>query len=194
MKICSSCKIEKEASSFYANHRVADGLSYSCKGCQALQSKSYRTKNKDKISDNKRKWYDANKLEVLQYQASYYESNKEHIVSRVVQYRKKRLKTDMSFKLQKNLRHRLSKLLRQQSSKIAVEFLGCSLDELKNHLEANFQNGMTWENYGKWHVDHIRPLSSFDLSSPEQLQQACSYVNLQPLWAKDNRSKSNKVE
>ena len=194
MKTCSSCVINKELSDFYVNHRVKGGYSYLCKQCQSLKSKIYKAKNKDKISLNKRKWYDSNKAEVLQYQASYYENNKKHIISRVVKYRKNRLKTDISFKLQKNLRHRLAKLLKQQSSKIAIEFLGCSLSEFKTHLESKFKIGMTWDNYGQWHIDHITPLSSFDLSDSQQLKQACDFTNMQPLWAKDNRSKSDKVE
>lgn len=64
----------------------------------------------------------------------------------------------------------------------------------KVYLESLFQPGMVWENYGNdgWHIDHVRPLSSFDLLDPVQFSQACHYTNLQPLWAKDNLSKGNK--
>lgn len=61
--------------------------------------------------------------------------------------------------------------------------------ELRAHLETRFLPGMTWENYGAWHIDHVRPLASFDLTDRAQLLQACHYTNLQPLWARDNRSK-----
>lgn len=60
-------------------------------------------------------------------------------------------------------------------------------------LEQQFTEGMTWENYGEWHVDHIRPCVSFDLSIPEQQQECFHYTNLQPLWAKDNLQKSDKI-
>ena len=71
--------------------------------------------------------------------------------------------------------------------------MGCSISELKDYLESKFQVGMTWENHSQtgWHIDHIKPLSHFDLSDRDQFLQACHYTNLQPLWAKDNLSKSD---
>ena len=75
------------------------------------------------------------------------------------------------------------------------ELLGCSIREARNYLETLFQSGMTWGNYGVngWHIDHIIPLSYFDMSDPEQQKRAWHYTNLQPLWAADNRKKSNKI-
>lgn len=77
----------------------------------------------------------------------------------------------------------------------AVRDLGCSIEEFKTHLESKFQHGMTWENYGRkgWHIDHIKPLSSFDLTDGEQLKIACNYKNMQPLWWNDNLSKGSHV-
>lgn len=76
----------------------------------------------------------------------------------------------------------------------AVTDLGCSIDELSAHLESKFTDGMNWENYGKtgWHIDHIRPLSSFDLTNQEDVRKACHYTNLQPLWWQDNLSKGKR--
>lgn len=73
----------------------------------------------------------------------------------------------------------------------AVRDLGCSLSEFKEYISSKFQPGMTWENRGKdtWHLDHIRPLASFDLTKREDFLQACHYTNYQPLWAKDNVAK-----
>lgn len=92
------------------------------------------------------------------------------------------------------LRSRINHFVKSRT-KTTTQLLGCSHEELKFHLESKFQLGMTWENYGRtgWHIDHIRPLSSFILSNPEELEKACHYTNLQPLWAKDNILKSNKV-
>lgn len=80
-------------------------------------------------------------------------------------------------------------------SKRAQELIGCTIVELRLHLEKQFRPGMTWDNhnYHGWHIDHIKPLASFDLSDPEQQKQAFHYSNLQPLWAKENISKRDKV-
>ncbi len=72
---------------------------------------------------------------------------------------------------------------------------GCSTKELKVHLESQFQEGMTWDNWSLkgWHIDHIKSLASFDLINKEELLKACNYTNLQPLWAFDNLSKGNRI-
>lgn len=92
-----------------------------------------------------------------------------------------------------NLRTRLNNALKNKSGS-AVTDLGCSIDELIIYLENLFLPGMTWENKGRygWHIDHIIPLASFDLTKREQTKKACHYTNLQPLWAKDNLSKGSK--
>lgn len=79
-------------------------------------------------------------------------------------------------------------------SKHTRELLGCEIDFFKKHLENKFIEGMTWNNYGKWHVDHIKPCSSFNLSKEKELLECFNYKNLQPLWAKDNIIKGSKYE
>ena len=74
------------------------------------------------------------------------------------------------------------------------ELLGCTVAEARAHLEAQFLPGMSWDNHGEWHIDHIRPCASFDFSDPQQQKECSHYTNLQPLWAKDNLSKSDKWE
>ena len=92
------------------------------------------------------------------------------------------------------LRSRLRDALKNlKKSKSTEKLVGCSFQELKKYIESKFEFGMNWENYGKWHMDHIRPCSSFDLSK-EEGQQACfNFKNLQPLWAKDNLIKGCKT-
>ena len=67
--------------------------------------------------------------------------------------------------------------------------LGCSLARAVKHLESKFLNGMSWENYGEWHIDHRKPLAWFDLTDAGEVAKACHYKNLQPLWARENQSK-----
>lgn len=70
-----------------------------------------------------------------------------------------------------------------------LEHLGCSVDELMDHLESNFLPGMTWENWGSWHIDHIEPVCSFDLANTEELKKCSHFSNLRPLWKQDNLAK-----
>jgi len=96
--------------------------------------------------------------------------------------------------LSKNLRKFLNK---HQERDLAISNLGCSMNFLRGYIEIQFKSGMTWENYGNgrnnWNIDHIIPLSKFDLTDKEQLVKACNFSNLQPLWAIENTSKGNKV-
>jgi hypothetical protein len=84
---------------------------------------------------------------------------------------------------------------RNKSAK-TQDLLGCSIEDLKKHLEASFEPGMTWDNWQHdgWHIDHIRPCASFDLTDPGQQRQCFHYTNLQPLWAADNIRKGAKHE
>ncbi len=107
-----------------------------------------------------------------------------------------RHKKDPHYILATNLRKRiLEELGRKKERKSSIEFLGCSIKELKFYLEGKFKDGMSWENHGLygWHIDHIIPVSFFDLTQKEQLEKAFRYTNLQPLWAKENLIKSAKV-
>ena len=105
-----------------------------------------------------------------------------------------RYASDIQYKLAKVLRTRLYMAVRNtHRSGIAVRELGCSIQELKSHLEQMFIDGMSWENWGRsgWHIDHIKPITRFDLTDPKQVAKACHFTNLQPLWASDNLRKGN---
>jgi hypothetical protein len=106
-------------------------------------------------------------------------------------YHNKRYHSDPSYKLMVNLRTRLHFALKGNSKSAATEeLLGICVDECRKYIEAQFIEGMTWQNI---HVDHIVPCASFDLTDPEQQRQYFHYTNLQPLFAKENLSKSAKI-
>lgn len=108
-----------------------------------------------------------------------------------------RHKNNPEYILSTNLRKRILKVLgRKKDRDSAIDFLGCSINELKFYLEGKFKDGMTWENHGNegWHIDHILPLAYFDLTDKEQAKKAFHYTNLQPLWAIENLKKWAKVE
>ncbi len=112
------------------------------------------------------------------------------------EYQKKRRDVDPQFKLICNVRTRINSALRGETkSASTLSLLGCSIPELKAHLESRLLPGMSWENRGfyGWHVDHIIPCASFDLSDPEQQKKCFHYTNLQPLWAPENLRKSDTI-
>lgn len=158
--------------------------------------RNYRIKNADRLKVLYQKHYESHKDEYKLRSKKQRENNKEYLKKYWNEYRKQRKKIDPEYKIMLNLRRRLHKAFKNDFKKgSAIKDLGCSISELKQHLESKFQPGMTWENYGPngWHIDHIIPFASFDLTNKEELIQVCHYTNLQPLWAKDNWSKSKKI-
>lgn len=111
-------------------------------------------------------------------------------------YENHKRKTDVNFRLAGNLRSRLRRAMifgRGAKSASTLQLLGCTVDELKVKLESRFQPGMTWDNYGEWHVDHIKPCASFDLTEPAQQLACFHFSNLQPLWALENLKKGARL-
>ncbi|MBI2449695.1 hypothetical protein HYV49_05355 [Candidatus Pacearchaeota archaeon] len=208
MKICSKCKIEKNFSEFYKNKNKKDGLRSQCKDCQKQYHKEhreekkeymkqYREMHREEIKQQKKQYNEMHKEEIKQQKKQWHENNKE----KTRQLKQEKFKNDINFKIAYYLRTRLYKALkRNQKSGSAVRDLGCSLDEFRKYFEPKFHvrktgEQMVWENYGKkgWHIDHIIPLSSFDLSDRKQLLKACHYTNLQPLWAEENLKKNKHI-
>lgn len=95
-------------------------------------------------------------------------------------------------RISRNIRNRVWYAINKYRPGSAIKDLGCTVVELKRYLESQFQDGMSWENYGEWHIDHIEPLANFDLTDREQFKKAVHYTNLQPLWAIDNLIKGAK--
>ena len=169
-KTCTLCKCTKDSVYFYRDRRASDGHRSECKSC-------YRQKYYSQERDR-------------EYKKIFYRRH----TAKIKSYKKKRFrdryKSDIQFRLAHNLRSRLRNAIGKGfKTGSAVRDLGCSIEELKTHLASKFQLGMSWENYGEWHIDHIVPLCSFNLANREQLTRACNYKNLQPLWAEDNMIK-----
>jgi len=105
-------------------------------------------------------------------------------------YMRKRLKYDLDFRLKHNLRSRFYNAIKRGSKKGSVlDLLGCSIKDLKKHLETQFIEGMTWENYGQWEIDHILPLNRCNVNKKMELEKFCHFSNLRPLWMSDNRKR-----
>lgn len=151
----------------------------------------YRAENKDVIKKQETEWREENKEKVEADQKIYREQNRE----RRQLLKKARYKTDIEFRLSYNLCNRVRDAIKGgRKSASTMDLIGCALTEVRNHLEAQFVDGMSWENYGEWHIDHIRPCASFNLLEPEQQRECFNYKNLQPLWAFDNISKGAKLD
>jgi hypothetical protein len=181
-KVCSKCKEEKKFCEYSKDKTRKDGLYLNCKECEKKRFKIYREKNVEKL----RKKYREDKQKNPNYIKEWYQKNPNYNS----QYEKKRRDSDPIFYLRKKMRNRLRDYFRTKTKK-TVEYLGCSFVELKEHLEKQFSDGMTWENRNLWHIDHIIPLCS--AKCEDELYKLCHYTNLQPLWAKDNLKKGSKI-
>jgi hypothetical protein len=135
---------------------------------------------KVKLSNSKNKAKDLEKTKIQNAKAT-------------KKYRNKRMTEDSKFRFFANLRTRCYQIVKDLALKkkpnSTLKWVGCTSEELTSYFESLFSEGMSWDNYGEWHVDHIRPVSSF---KQEEWEQINHYSNLQPLWAEDNIKKSNK--
>lgn len=209
LKKCKKCQTTKPLNEFNKSTGGKYGVRTICKSCRRV----YRFENRDIIKsyNEKYKLNELNKIKIKNYDKSYYEKNKEKLLKyrkmwseknklKLNEYSKNYHKTkreiNINFKIKDNMRSRLYQAIKYKwKCGSSIEDLGCSIEELKKYLESKFSNGMTWENYGKrgWHIDHIKPLISFDLTDRKQFLEACHYTNLQPLWWYENLSKSDKI-
>jgi len=192
-KLCSKCRQIRFLDDFHKSMISKDGFHCWCKGCKKKYQKNYYLNNRDELKSGQKNYYLNNRDERKEYQKKYQKKNRKKINKTKNKYQKNRLKADICYKIAHNLRGRLYRTIKNnQKSGSAVRDLGCSISELKKHLELLFKPGMSWDNYGEWHIDHIIPLSRFDLTNSIEFKEACSYTNLQPLWASENFIKSNK--
>jgi hypothetical protein len=201
--ICKKCGTDKPETEEHFYRRCDNGrLSGFCRECLNKGQKQRYQNNKKQRIDYQRNWHQNHP----DYGKEYYHNNKEQRLGYDREwrqnnpgysnrYKKKRKEDDPVYKLIYNIRIRVLKALeRNQKSGHTIELLGCTGLELKMYLESKFLSGMTWENHGNkgWHIDHIKPCASFDLSKPEEQRKCFHYTNLQPLWWMDNMSKGGR--
>ncbi len=208
-KVCKKCLIEKEDIDFHKGRNE-------CKLCRKEYDKLRYLENVDENRKKSREkylkspeyikqWVENNRDKVNMISKKWRDNNNEKHIKSVLNSRNKNIErynqymvnkrnTDPIFKISFNVRNRLNKFLKIYNitkKNKTFDIVGCTPEFLKGYLESQFKNGMSWENRSEWHIDHIIPLSS--AKTEEELYSLCHYTNLQPLWAKDNMKKSNKI-
>jgi hypothetical protein len=175
-KICTKCKIEKTVDDFHNRSGTKNGKKPRCKQCSTTERKEHYEKNRKKTLEQNKK---------------YLETNKDKRRKWYREYQSIKYKTDTAYRMTKICRSLTYRALKGLGNKHTMEVIGCSTEELWQHLEKQFTDGMTRENHGEWHIDHIKPLAS--ASNQEEAERLSHYTNLQPLWAKDNFKKGHKL-
>ena len=205
-KICSKCGCEQDLCFFQKDKSKKDGYRPDCKSCRKEYSdlnyyrfkernsnykKNVRKNNPEKFAEREKIYRLTNPEKVKLRRKTYYENNKE----KQFKYVRERTKTDPIFKLSNNIRRRINIFLSLNDitkKNKTFDIVGCSPEFLKEYLEKQFTDGMSWDLMGRHiHIDHIVPLSS--AKTEEEVYKLCHYTNLQPLWAEDNLKKGSKI-
>ncbi len=172
-------------------------LAWIIRRCERAKSwqRNWRVKNKEKQAQVKKQWAEKNRVKLRAAHKRWRDKNLVVERARVRNWAKSRgtRKYSSTARLARTCRKRVWDALRGVvKSARTFDLIGCSAEELKKHMEARFLPGMTWENYGQWHVDHVKACANFDLTKPEEQRTCFHYSNLQPLWALDNLRKGAK--
>ena len=194
-KICTKCGIKKPLSEFSKHKAYRGGYRHQCKQCIKIYQKTYQ-KNWRK---NNKKWLKEYNIKIKdklkKIKKLDWLKNKDKYTNLHTKRCKERYNTDFRFRLIVGLRNKLRSALKMNRKSLSTMFLiGCEIDYLMFHIQEQFQPGMSWDNYGEWHIDHIKPCALFDLSQPSEQYKCFNYTNLQPLWAEENLSKGAKYE
>ena len=176
--VCKTCGEEKSYTLFSMHGKQKP---HECKNCRNEKNSEKRSLNNEEYNRKNREHYERNKEKIN-------ETRRKNL--------QRRREEDPQYNIKMALHVRLYDAVKHQKgikSLKTLELLGCTVDQLCTFLEAEFTEGMTWENYGDWHIDHMRPCASFDLTIPEEQQKCFHWTNLQPLWAQDNIRKGAKI-
>jgi len=171
------------------SHRASSARYYAAnKDTHRARVRRWQEANPDKLRAYRKAAYAKDPAKAAEQQRRWQAKNRDYVNAEV---RRKR-QVDVQFRAACQISAALrNMLLGNTLSGKYVTLLRCTVPEMRAHLESKFAPGMSWATRGRfgWHIDHIKPLSAFDLSDPKQLEQACHYTNLQPLWWRDNMRK-----
>ncbi len=197
-KKCSKCGEVKPISECHKSKISNDGYNWRCKSCRNELNKKWYRKNKQVVRERMKKWRLVNKEKCREISKKWRQKN-------ILDVRKKESERQRErYKKNKNnpnyiLNKKISNLIRQslRGNKNGwhwEDLVGYTLEDLITHLENQFVDNMTWDNYGEWHIDHIRPIASFNFTShkDKEFKECWALGNLQPLWAEKNLRKSNR--
>jgi hypothetical protein len=176
-KECCGCKLTKSIEDFSKRNDSPIGTASHCKICIRIKSKLHYINNRQKRL-----------LRCSTYQKSHRKLYRDNY--------NKNYKHNPEFKLRHNISRRILLAVSRQrikKSNKSIKLLGCSIDDYKKYLESKFKEGMSWNNRNLWHIDHIKPCVSFDLTKPEEQLKCFNYANTQPLWIRENLEKAAKL-
>lgn len=191
---CNKCNVDKKYSEFHKDKSRPQGISYICKLCDRIKFKSWVTKNKEHYKKTVSEWAKNNKNpERSRKNAKLYRlRHKEKIRKDKNEYEKRKMKTDIHYRIKKLARKRINNALKHKRTNERTEkLLGCTIQEYAKYIESLFKVGMSWDNQNLWEIDHIIPCVAFDLNDPEQQKKCFHYSNVQPLWKEDHKIKTH---
>ncbi len=188
--VCKKCKCEHQKQARLSNvakYKAKDKAYYEANKHVVLEkNRQYRRDNRDQICAQKKQYYNENKPAIKEYHAN----NKEKRNA----YKRSRFETDIMFRITERMKSRLHIALKNVSGKHSSKLLGCSKDHLMDWIGFQFENGLNWDNYGTaWHIDHVIPVSFFDVLCLEARQYAFHWTNTRPLGVRANLTKSSKI-
>jgi len=176
LKYCYGCEQDKAFSEFGKQSATKDGLKTKCKLCTKEIDRLRYALNPEKVKASVRRWNVKNREKLREYDKTYRQSP----VGR------------MRKAIRGRIHECVSRIKEHPAKIVSYSNVGCKYAQLKQRIESLWSPGMTWANYGNWHIDHKRPIASFDLSKPDDILAANHFSNLQPLWASENMAKSDK--
>jgi hypothetical protein len=197
-KVCTRCKKLKPLTDFHVRKAIKDGRTSQCAECRREQKTSWARKNREHTIQYMNNWREANKDHCHNYRLKYTEENRDFVLISKRKSMKKRYRErigDVEFKLQ-ILSHsyiqRVVKALKSKNMDYKGSKLPYTAQQLKSHLESHFQEGMSWDNHGEWHIDHVIPVAELIRLGANDVSEINKLENLFPVWAGDNLNKRDR--